>query len=627
MDSIHHAIARTRRRLFLDGWLRTLGWMALAWVGLAAGVLLAQRLLGWVIPVDQAWVYGSLGGALFVLAPVIAWVRRADEKTAATMMDTRLGLKDSLGTALYAESLGDDPFAKQVLADASELASRTRVDEAFKIGMGRGWGIALPAGAVLLLMAQFVPSGMDLLGTQAKRVQEQRAEAEAEQVHRQVLEANAMLKDVHTKESELSEADPDEVFKELASLTKRDLTNPEFRKEAITKLADVQEKLSASEQAKKEQIQTVKNQMSQLDPGKRGPADRFADAMRRGDFEQAQKELQRIADSLEGMPDAEKQVLKQQLDNMTEQLKKMAEEQKKAQQQTQQNIQQQLKNAGLSQQQINQLQQQGYNQQAVQQSVQQSLQKQGMNQGQAQQQAQQIAKQVSQQQQQSQNSGQSQSQFQGMGSSLGQMSQSLGQPGQQPGQQGQQGGPHQQQNQFSQGAWQTQQQLSQMQQMQQQLSQMQNAQQQMQQAMNVMSQGQGQGQGQQGQGQGQQGQGQGQGMKPGQGGGKGGHKAGSGVDNQPLGREFQTGPYATRTEQDLQERQGRVIASWQEDGPMSAGQATVEFDNAITEARTDAEHAITEDRVPRRYHSAIKEYFQQLPDTPEQVRQAPAAPR
>ncbi len=621
MNTVHQAIARTRRRIFLNSWLRTLGWLALAWVVLAAGLLMAERLFALKIPLEPAWVYGSLGGILFILAPIIAWSRWPDEAIAAVMMDDRLGLKDSLGTALYAESLKDDPFAKQVLDDANQLASRTRVDEAFKIGLGPGWGYAMPALAVLALGFVFVPE-MDVMGLNQQRAKQQQQQAQAEDVQRQVLEANALLKDVQTQESELDEADPDEVFKELASLTKRDLTNPEFRKEAITKLADVQEKLAAAEQAKKQQIKTAKNQMSKLDPGKRGPADRFVDAMRRGDFEQAQKELQRIADGIDGMPDAEKQTLQDQLNNMAEQLEKMAEEQKEAQEEAEKNIQDQLKSAGLSQNQINQLQQNGYNQQQVQQAVQKALQNQGMNQQQAQQQAQQTAQQVSQQQQQSQNASQSQSQCNGMGQSFGQMASSLGQQGQQQGQQGQQGqqqgqqGQQQQQGQFSQGAWQTQQQLSQMQQMQNQLNQMQSAQQQMQQAMNSMCQGGGQGQG----------QGQ-QGMKPGQGGGKGGQKAGSGVNNNPLGAEFQTGPYTTHTEQDLQQGQGRVIASWQENGQMSAGQATVEFDKAITDARTDAERAVTEDRVPRRYHGTVKDYFQQLPDTPEEVRKAPAAPR
>ncbi len=628
MNTVHLAIARTRRRIFADTWLQTLGWMALVWVGLAALVLVADKLFALRVPVDQVWVYGSLGGVLFILAPVLASTRQPVESIAATMMDDRLGLKDSLGTALYAESIKEDPFAKQVLADAERLASKTRVNEAFPIRLGTGWSYALAGGAVCALMAVFLPEG-DLLGIEGNQEQKQQQLAEAEQVQRQVLEANAILREVDTSKSELVEADPDDIYKELASITKRDLTNPDFRKEAITKLASIQEKLAVAEKNKKQEIKTAKNNMTKLDPGKRGPADRFADAMRRGDFEQAKKELQRLADGLQGMPESEKQALKDQLEAMSDQLDQMAEQQKQAQQQAQQNIQQQLQNAGLTQNQIQQLQQQGYNQQAVQQAVQQSLQNQGMNQQQAQQQAQQTAQNVSQQQQQSQNAAQSQSQCQGMGSGLGQMASSLG--GSQPGQNGQNSQNNLgQQGQFSQGAWQAQQQLNQLQQMQNQLNQMQNAQQQMQQAMSQcqgMGQNQGQGMGQNpGQGQGSN-SGQNQTGNPNtQNNSVGGRMGGSGGNNQVLGVERQTAPYSTSTEQDIQQGQGRVIASWQENGQMVAGEATVEFDKTMTEARNDAERAITDDRVPRRYHNAVKDYFQQMP-TLDEVQKAPAAPR
>ena len=56
MNTVHLAIARTRRRIFMDTWLRTLGWMALVWVGLAALVLVAHRMFALNIPVDQVWV-------------------------------------------------------------------------------------------------------------------------------------------------------------------------------------------------------------------------------------------------------------------------------------------------------------------------------------------------------------------------------------------------------------------------------------------------------------------------------------------------------------------------------------------------------------------------------------------
>ena len=47
---------------------------------------------------------------------------------------------------------------------------------------------------------------------------------------------------------------------------------------------------------------------------------------------------------------------------------------------------------------------------------------------------------------------------------------------------------------------------------------------------------------------------------------------------------------------------------------MAVGDAQVEYNQAVTDARTAAEHAVTEDRVPRRYHDGIRDYFQQLPD-------------
>jgi len=59
---------------------------------------------------------------------------------------------------------------------------------------------------------------------------------------------------------------------------------------------------------------------------------------------------------------------------------------------------------------------------------------------------------------------------------------------------------------------------------------------------------------------------------------------------------------------------------------MSPGEAQLEFDSAVTEARDYAERAVSEDRVPRRYHGTIKDYFNQLPESAEDVRRAPAAP-
>lgn len=137
-------------------------------------------------------------------------------------------------------------------------------------------------------------------------------------------------------------------------------------------------------------------------------------------------------------------------------------------------------------------------------------------------------------------------------------------------------------------------------QMQQQLQRMQQQQGQMQQAMQQMQQ-----------------QGQGGGQGPGQGSGDGGNPFG------PQSPGYQHQSYAA---QDIQQGEGRVIASWTEDGEVAPGEAKVQYNVSRTEAVQSAERAVTEDRVPRRYHESVKDYFQQLPEDPN-AGKAPAAPR
>ena len=87
------------------------------------------------------------------------------------------------------------------------------------------------------------------------------------------------------------------------------------------------------------------------------------------------------------------------------------------------------------------------------------------------------------------------------------------------------------------------------------------------------------------------------------------------------------GPYQTHAKDDVHQGQGRVIASWQSDGEVVKGEPTVGFDQAVLEARRDAEQAVTDDRVPRRYHETVRQYFNQMPETVEQIKTPPPAPR
>ena len=606
MSDIQRLVRRARRRLWLARAATWSGrWLMMA-LAAAVAVILTRRLLGVAVP-ETAGLLAVAGLAVVGLVCTVVWPRVDDEQL-AHRLDEKLGLKDRLGTAIALRSRNAGGWSDFIVQDAERTARTANVSRAIPVRAGRAWSWAAPAFAVAAVLFAFVPAGVDLFGLQQSQRQALAdREAEAQQQEEQVIR-EAIIRDLDAAERELrEEADPQRLMDELATLTQREMLSPELRKEAAARLSDLTEKLDDAQQQQAEELQTLRNQMSRLDPQEPGPADAFADALRRGDFEAAQRELDRLGRSLEGMPDAQRQALQRQLDNLSQQLQQQAQQAAQQQQQAQQQIQQTLENAGLSQQQIQQLQQQNYNPQAVQQALQQ--------QGMSQQQAQQTAQQIQQQQQQSQTQGQCSSSQNGLANSLGQMSQSLSQN--QQGQQGQQGqgqqgqgqqGQGQQGNQFQQGQWSTAQQIQQLSQMQQQLQQMQQAQGQAQQAMQQFGQGQGQGQ-------------------QAQGAGRGGQGWGTGTDPNVLGPERAPGQHQVRTESDAQDRAGPIITSWttQQDG--SGGEASVEIDSAVTEAQGSAERAVTEDRVPRRFHQGVRDYFRQLPDAADQQRQAPAAPR
>ncbi len=571
MTNVQRSIAQARLRIFLQSWLTMLGWLSLGGLLLGGLLMLAARLVG--VPVPGASYLVTVGFVL-VVAPLVAWGRRPGADVTATVIDHRLNLKDRLGTALYAEAIRDNEFAAQVVEDAEDTASKLHLRDGFPIQLRKVWHYVPLVAALVAMLAAFVPQ-MDLLGWRSARAQRLAQQTQARTARDEVVRVIEAFQKLPPTDPELVDQDLFDAMKTLAELTRQDLSNPKMRQEAAAKLSAVQDKLAKQIEQTEQEFRSVKNTMSRLDAKQPGPADEFADALRRGDFEAAQAALEQLAQSLDGMTPQQKQALQQQLQNMSQQLQQMAQQQAQQAAQARQQMQQQLQNTGLSQQQMQQLMQQGMNQQAVQQALQQ--------QGMSQQQAQQLAQQMQQQYQQMQRSGQSQSQYQGLGNSLGQMAGAC------------QGGGGSQAMQPS--AFQGGQQLQQMAQMQQQLQQMQMAQAQANNALNSLYPGQGQT-----------------------------RQAGTGEGGNPFGDERQMTGIQANAEADIGEGEGRVIASWLDQGQMARGDATVEFNQAITQARDDAEQAVTEDRVPRRYHESIRQYFNQLPESADQVR-APAAPR
>ena len=627
MNAIHRTIARTRRRLWLTRAARWSGRVVVALLAAALLVVLLHRVAGVSVPEIPAFIGLTVAAAIVVIVGVFV-PRRSDEQL-AHLLDERLGLKDRLGTALYFANQPGVAWNDFLRQDAEKAAAAADVNKALPVAAGASWKWATPLAAVAALAFAFVPAGLDLFGLQEERQreqQEQQAEARQEQ---EVDIQRAIIRDLDAAERELREQDdPQKLMDELASLTQREMLSPELRNETASRLSDLSERLEQEQQQKTEELQSLKNQMSRLDPEQPGPADRFADALRRGDFDAAQQELERLSGQMQNMSPEQRQALQNQLNNMARQLQQMAEQQQQQQKQAQQQIEQQLRDAGLSQQQIQQLQQQNYNQQAVQQALQQ--------QGMSQQQAQQTAQQIQKQQQQSKKQGRARASpataawaarwatwptpFRRTSSRATESRQQQGQQGQQGQQQGQQQGPGSsgsagpagQHSQFQQGQWSGQQQLQQMSQMQQQLQQMQQAQGQAQQAMQT--------DGRRFRGSSNRAATESAGTARR---GRGGKQWGTGTDPNVLGAERAPGQHNVRSSSDAQNRPGPIITSWTTQRDGGEGEAGVELDTAVSEARNAAERSVTEDRVPKRFHKTVRDYFQPAPRAAEEQRRRP----
>jgi len=591
MTATQRTIGWARRRLLWHTTLHLLGWGLLVAAALAGVAVVAMQGFGAATP---WWLYAALAGAAAAVALVMGFTRRPTADATAVMVDDRLGLKDSLGTSLYAAKLQDSEMTRRVMDDAERVAASAKVGEAFPVRPTRVWGWALGSAAVVALLT-LDPFGLHESALQ-RAAAAQAATQEAKQIEEALAQAaeaaEALAEEKKPGGEDAAAMDPADLDEQLeAMLSQRDLTNPEDRQDTAAEVSDLQERFEQAIEQKQAQVDALQNAMSALDPGERGPADKFADALRRGDFSAAQQELAALADEMESgdLSEQQKQQAAQQMQALADQLDEMAEQQERLAEQAEQAAQQAMDNAGLSQEQKDQLAEGGYDPEAVKQAMQQALeQMQGMSKEDAQQLAQQMQQAMQNAQQQAQNSQNAGDAAEQLAQQMSQMSKAMQEQ-------------TLQNSQLAEAMQQMQQQLGECAGDQQQLDGMKSASQKMQEAMQRLA-------GSPGSPPGSQGGPSGGGVGPGEGDGSGGN---------PIGEERAALGTASHASSDMQEGQGgRVLTSWTRDGQMSKGETKLSFNRAVTDAKADAERAVTEDRTPKRYHKAIKDYFNNLPDAP-----------
>ncbi len=328
---------------------------------LAAG---AHRLLGTPI-ITKYTVYPFI--ALTALAIAVAWWRnRPRLMGVALMIDERLDLKERFSAAL-ALAENEHPFAQAACHDARQAADGLDVIREFPLQATRRWWLTAGSWLAFACVLAFVPS-MDMLGMISRRQDRQQDQQSLQQAKLQLNEVTSRVESVIQQLNSGAQLDDD-----LAALKKiAELRGPTaIRRESVRKLGELSDalrkirdqQLASSVEAMKDILKDLRNPTDGLMP-------KFSHALARGDFNEAEKILRDLQKALaeSKMTDEEKQALCRQLSDLAGQLAGLADQENRTGEMLkeaglnedlasldEQQLRQAMKDAGMTDQQIDDL--------------------------------------------------------------------------------------------------------------------------------------------------------------------------------------------------------------------------------------------------------------------------------
>lgn len=363
MDTLLKQVAAAHRRLVFEQFVRRLVVCLTATLGVAAVAVAAPK--AWPLPTLPPW-WGAAwlaGGATLGVLAAGAWTlaRRRSHLDAAIEVDKRFNLRERVASSM---SLTDEDreseAGRAVVADAVRAVDRVEVAEAFRLDPGRrAWAPLAPAAVALALMTLLADrtASTSAASTVAQRAPEQ-VKNSAEELRKKIAQRVA-----EAKKKGLKDATGllQQVEEGAAQLAKRDDAS---RKEAAVKLNNLADQLDKRRQelgakrAVEEQLNTMK------DLGK-GPAQKAADAMKRGDWARAREELKRLNDQIAkgDLTEEQKKQLAEQLGKMADKLNQAADAHREAMKSLERQIKEQREQGDLAkanelQQKLDQLRQQ-----------------------------------------------------------------------------------------------------------------------------------------------------------------------------------------------------------------------------------------------------------------------------
>ena len=336
MDQLKKQVAKARRRLVLEQFLRICSWTLLICL-LAAGIGLAIWRVAGPAPWRDAWLGWLFGGlaAGLVSAVAITFFARRGALDAAVEMDRRFGLKERVSSslALGPEEL-DSEVGKALVADAVRRVERVDVAEKFRVRTSWGAGLRL-ASAGAFFAALLVPvASPDKEAEAAAKAEREQLQTTTESMRKKLeRQKRELLEKGLTDASDLLQ----KVDEDLADLNKSEAS----RKEALIRINDLAQEIAERRKQLGDGAE-VKKQLKRLQDMESGPADKMMSALQDGDLGGAANEMKKLKDNLNQgeMSDSQRAQLAKQLGQMQRKLDQMRADQEQAKQNLRNQIEQ-----------------------------------------------------------------------------------------------------------------------------------------------------------------------------------------------------------------------------------------------------------------------------------------------
>ncbi|GJM25004.1 MAG: hypothetical protein DHS20C16_14190 [Phycisphaerae bacterium] len=575
MSNVQQQVARARSRLWMNVWFSTTAHVA-TWGAVAFGVfVLAARLSGWQMP----WllITAIALGAVLIVGTIWSLVSAPTEAQAATALDEAAGFSERVSSSLYLTD-STDPFDMAVCVDAAAAASSVTVRKHLQLRWPNSATSAIAASLVALAMF-LVPDDLFQSDKGKSRVQN------SVQVERTKVEVKKRLENIKKMaKGNPAMSDMKEEIEKLEAMSESKMTKPQdLRHEGIKKIDHLADAVRKKQQDEKyDKVKETKRMLRALkEPtGERTPVQKLTRELAAGDFKTAKQTLKKMQEQLATLKQENDkeftEKMQKQLADLAKQLDNIAK---------QKQLQKKLEQAGIKKEDVERMLQKLTKEDLEQMKKQ--LEKSGMSQKQIDKLAQQVKKQQGAKQAINQMSDQMQKAAKAAGS--GQMD-SASSEMQAAGEQ-----------------------LSEMESLEQEMSQLESTLSDLESAKNDMGdsckQCSGTGQKNGNNCSGCNGSGMGQGKGGGSGGGQGNIGQGRGgyaqKEQTNIGFKIERGKVETT--------KGRIIGQFLVDGEQVKGEATEDFVELMAAAERDAIDTVDNDRIPRQYQKAVREYFKRLP--------------